>query len=569
MNTDVIMRSGKRNILVVEDVPINQQILGYVLNERYNVFFAGNGQEAMDFLHAEDSEPIAMILLDINMPVMDGITFLKLAAKDEKIHKIPIIVLTGDKEAESKALQLGAIDFIMKPYDMPEIILARIGRIIEFVEDRQIIQDIEHDPLTGLYNRNFFFEYGRRIMAEKKDQEFDIIAIDIDRFRLANEMYGKAFGDQVLKSVADGIRKVLKTRFGIGCRVHADLFYVLTEHRNDYRAVLDTIVANVHERKHQSILRVRMGVFERLGTDHSIDWYAEAAGAACDTIRGNYQWDIMIYDEALHEQELNNERFIAEVDTALESGQFRVYYQPKYAIQGKTPRLVGAEALIRWEHPDMGFIRPNDFVPLFEENGMVIRLDNYVWQEAARQIKEWNDKYSCFLPVSVNVSRKDLFDEDLLKRILDIVKKNRISPEELVLEVTESAYSQDTNQMIQAVAQLRDAGFKIEMDDFGTGYSSLSMLCLMPIDALKIDMNFVRNIMVTSTGYRMMELVVEMARTLKLPSIVEGVEDEEQYQLIKKVGCDIVQGFYFSKPVDPDSFEELIRIEMQARKTEL
>ena len=211
MNTDAIIRKNKRTVLIVEDELINQQLLGFILQGQYNVLYAGNGQEAMDILH-EGTHQISMILLDINMPVMDGISFLKLAAKDEMIHPIPIIVLTGDKDVELETIRLGAMDFIMKPYDMPDIILARVQRIIEFVEDRQIIRDVEHDPLTGLYNRNFFFEYGNRMLKSAHGQSYDMLAVDIDRFRIANEMYGKAFGDQVLCAVADGIRSALNGR---------------------------------------------------------------------------------------------------------------------------------------------------------------------------------------------------------------------------------------------------------------------------------------------------------------------------------------------------------------------
>ncbi|MBQ8093274.1 MAG: EAL domain-containing protein [Clostridia bacterium] len=341
---------------------------------------------------------------------------------------------------------------------------------------------------------------------------------------------------------------------------------MLIEHSESLRSLLDIITSHLRDGEHQTIIRLRMGAFENISRERSIDWYAEAAGAACDTIRGNYQQDIMLYDEKLHEQELYNERLIADVDEAIEKRQFRVFYQPKYEIQGERPRLVSAEALIRWQHPELGFVSPGAFIPLFEANGLILKLDNYVWEEAARQIHEWKEQYGIDLHISVNVSRKDLFEPNLTDRLLSIIEKHGVTIEDLYLEVTESAYSQDTSQMVKAVEKLRNAGFRIEMDDFGSGYSSLNMLCVMPIDALKIDMKFVRNIVATSTGYRMVELVVEMARALKVPAIVEGVEDEEQYQLIRKVGCDIVQGYYFSRPVDAENFEKLIQREAELQR---
>ena len=564
MNTDEIVRRSKRTVLIVEDELVNQQLLGFILRGSYNVIFAKNGQEAIDILHSGEYR-VSMILLDILMPVMDGITFLRLAAEDERIRSIPIIVLTSDNEMELEAFQLGAMDFIKKPYDMPDIILARVRRIIEFVEDREIIKDVEHDPLTRLYNRSFFFEYTRRLMDSEKDRSFDMLAVDVDRFRIANEVYGRAFGDQVLCALADGIREILQEQMGIGCRADADLFYILLEHGTDLNDILERIRSCVRDGEHQSILRIRMGAYCQIGTDHPVGWYAEAAGSACDSIRGNYQTDVMVYDEALHQRELMNERLIADVDTAIEERQFIVYFQPKYAVQGDRPVLVSAEALVRWIHPELGFVSPGAFIPLFEENGLISKVDNYVWREAARQLCVWKKQYGLNLQVSVNVSRKDLFNSSLCDLLRDIVSENGLTMDDLVLEVTESAYSQDTAQMLQAVNALRDAGFKIEMDDFGSGYSSLNMLCLMPIDALKIDMKFVRNIVSSKTGYRIVELVVEMARALNVPTIVEGVEDQEQYELVRRVGCDVVQGYYFSKPVDAAGFEKLIEKEMEQR----
>jgi len=564
MNTDEIVRRSKRTVLIVEDELVNQQLLGFILRGSYNVIFAKNGQEAIDILHSGEYR-VSMILLDILMPVMDGITFLRLAAEDERIRSIPIIVLTSDNEMELEAFQLGAMDFIKKPYDMPDIILARVRRIIEFVEDREIIKDVEHDPLTRLYNRSFFFEYTRRLMDSEKDRSFDMLAVDVDRFRIANEVYGRAFGDQVLCALADGIREILQEQMGIGCRADADLFYILLEHGTDLNDILERIRSCVRDGEHQSILRIRMGAYCQIGAEHPVSWYAEAAGSACDSIRGNYQTDVMVYDEALHQRELMNERLIADVDTAIEERQFIVYFQPKYAVQGDRPVLVSAEALVRWIHPELGFVSPGAFIPLFEENGLISKVDNYVWREAARQLCVWKKQYGLNLQVSVNVSRKDLFNGSLCDQLKDIVSENGLKVDDLVLEVTESAYSQDTVQMLQAVKSLRDAGFRIEMDDFGSGYSSLNMLCLMPIDALKIDMKFVRNIVSSKTGYRIVELVVEMARALNVPTIVEGVEDQEQYELVRRVGCDVVQGYYFSKPVDAAGFEKLIEKEMEQR----
>ena len=570
MNTEALLHGNRRTVLIVEDEAVNRELLRFILEQNYNILDAADGIEALEILR-EHLGRISMVLLDINMPRMNGIELLKLMREDEALNQIPTIVLTSDKDAELETLRLGALDFITKPYDMPEIILARVQRIIEFVEDKQIIQDVENDELTNLYTRSFFYEYSRRLLKSHPERKRDIIALDADHFRLVNEFYGKAFGDLVLCAIADGIREVARSTFGIGCRFDADLFYILLDHQDDYEAIYETLMAHLQAlgAEHNLRLRLRVGVYQNVDpATHSVEWYADAAKSACNALRSNFASNVMVYDDALHEKELYHERLISDMEQALREKQFKVYYQPKYAIQGSEPYLNSAEALVRWIHPEFGFISPGDFIPLFEENGLIMKLDDYVWQESARQIHEWYERYGVKLPVSVNLSRMDFFDLRLKERLLEIAGDNGISVKDLILEVTESAYTQDVDRILNTVAELRNAGFKIEMDDFGSGYSSLNMLCVMPIDAMKIDMKFVKNIVSAGNGYRMVELVVEMARSLSIPAIVEGVEDEDQYRLVKRAGCDIIQGYYFSRPVDAKTFEALLEADIKKRQQE-
>ena len=558
MNTDALIRNKRHTVLIVEDEAVNRELLSFILRDTYDVLTAQDGVEALETLRAHPGR-VAMVLLDILMPRMDGIEFLKRRALDEALSRIPVIVLTADRDAELQMLKLGALDFIPKPFDMPQIILARIQRIIEFVEDRQIIQDVERDELTGLYTRGFFFEYCRRLPAPKDGAKRDVIVMDVEHFRLVTEVYGKGFADELLCAVADGLYEIAHEGFGIGCRADVDLFYLLLDHREDYEALYAGVMARVHALNRQANVRLRMGVYTGVDESRTLDWYCAAAKAACDTIRGNYARGVVLYDDKLHERELYNERLIADMESAIAQRQFTVYYQPKYDIRGEQPKLCAAEALVRWIHPELGFISPGAFIPLFEENGLISKLDDFVWRQAAAQIRDWRERLGASLPVSVNLSRMDFYDPFLKDRLLAIVEENGIPVENLILEVTESAYSQNMDQMLKTVGELRQAGFCIEMDDFGSGYSSLNMLCLMPIDALKIDTKFVRNVASSSTGYRMVELVIEMARALGVPAIVEGVEDEDQYRQMKQVGCDIIQGYYFSRPVDAASFEPMLK----------
>ena len=551
--TDALIRGARRTVLIVEDETVNRELMGSILPGEYDVLYAADGVEALELL-ADRRGRVSLILLDILMPRMNGIELLRRLGEDEALRSIPVIVLTADKASELETLRLGAVEFIAKPYDMPELILARVKRIIEFVEDRQIIQDVEHDPLTGLYTRSFFRRYGAPLMEAGGD--WDVIAVDVDHFRLVNEVYGKAFADKVLVAVAQGIQDFAREGGGLGCRSDADLFFLLTPHRDDHQAMYNRLMERLRRLGRLNNIRLRMGVYRVTEPSRGCRWCCDAAKAACDTLRNNYAQGVMVYDGALHERELYNERLIADIDAALSEGQFVVYYQPKYDIRGDVPRLYSAEALVRWAHPELGFISPGAFIPLFEKNGLIARLDDYVWRKAAAQIRDWRDRLGVDMRVSVNLSRMDFFNPHLVQRLKGIVAENGIPTQSLVLEVTESAYSENMEQMLKTVGELREAGFMIEMDDFGSGYSSLNMLCVMPIDALKIDMKFVRNIEKAGASYRMLELVVEMARALKVPAIVEGVEDEAQYKLMKRVGCDVIQGYYFSRPVDAASFEQ-------------
>ena len=243
-----------------------------------------------------------------------------------------------------------------------------------------------------------------------------------------------------------------------------------------------------------------------------------------------------------------------------------MYYQPKYNIQCDPPRLSSAEALIRWKHPELGMISPGVFVPLFESHGLISVVDNFVWQEAARQVAQWKEKYQFTLPVSVNLSRADVFDPTLVDQLIRIIEENGLEYKNIKLEVTESAYTDNAKNVLDVIHRLRELGFEVEMDDFGSGYSSLNMLSDMPIDVLKMDMKFIRNIETSATDRRLVSLILDIGRYLQVPVVAEGVETEGQFDLLRKDGCDLVQGYYFSRPLPPEEFELLIQREMEIER---
>ncbi|MBR3273524.1 MAG: EAL domain-containing protein [Clostridia bacterium] len=551
-------------VLIVDDQEINRDVLGMILEDYYDIIYASNGREALQMIE-EYRDKLSVVLLDLIMPEMDGFKVLDCVRNDELLKSIPIIVLTAERNAELRALEMGAADFITKPFDMHEIILARVERIIELSEGRQLIQAAEHDPLTGLYTRNFFFEYANRIYRYQQGWHMDAVVLNIDHFHSVNALNGREFGDRVLGIIGDGIRAFLADSNGIASRFEGDRFAILCEPQTDYQALLDKIQTRVNEASHIAGIRLRMGVAPwREGVDPVTLF--DRARAACGMVRGNYKSHLMIYDEEMYRRELLNQRLVNDLVRAVEERELKVFYQPKYNVQCDPPRLSSAEALIRWNHPELGLVSPGTFIPLFESNGQISTVDHYVWNEAARQIAEWREKFGVTLPVSVNLSRVDVFDPSLEERLESLVERYGLDHKALKLEVTESAYTENAEQMIELINRLRGRGFEIEMDDFGSGYSSLNMLSSMPIDVLKMDMKFLRNIVQSEKDFRLVGVVLDIARYLKVPVVAEGVETEEQLNILKEAGCDLIQGYYFSRPVPPEEFEPLIVKEKQIER---
>ena len=551
-------------VLIVDDQEINRDALEVTLEDYYELIYAENGEEALEQMrrHIDD---LSIVLLDLMMPVMNGFEVLEYAQKDEQMAKIPIIVLTADKAAELQALQMGAADFITKPFNMPEIVQARVGRIIELSEGRKLISAAEHDRLTMLYNRNFFFEYANRLYQYHPEKRMDAIVLNIEQFHSINDLHGREFGDDVLRLIGNEIRAFLGETEGIASRFEADRFDIYCVSQENYPAILERFQEKVNGVSPNASIHLRMGVKPwREGVEPIVLF--DRARAACNMVRGNYQHPLMIYDEDMHMRELLNQRLLNDLRAATEERQFRVFYQPKYDIKCDPPRLSSAEALIRWNHPELGMISPEDFVPLFEGNGLINIIDSFVWQEAARQIVEWKKKYNYLLPVSVNLSRADIFEPMIVERLIRLVEDNGLEYSDLKLEVTESAYTDNAKKLLEVIARLRGLGFEIEMDDFGSGYSSLNMLSAMPIDVLKMDMKFVRNIEVSETDFRLVKLILDIAKYLNLKAVAEGVETEGQLALLKEAGCDLVQGYYFSPPLPPENFEKLIERELHCTK---
>ncbi len=435
------------------------------------------------------------------------------------------------------------------------LVLRNMRAEAKVAEGRQIISEAERDSLTGLYNWNFFLVYANKIHREQPDNPMDAVVVNIDHFHSVNALHGREFGDSVLRELGQQIRNFLDATEGIASRYESDRFDLYCCHREDWQAQLERLQAHMDKVFHNAGIHLRMGVkpWEK-GVEPVLQF--DRARTACNKTRGDYITRAVIYDDAMGEQEERDQRLLNDFDRALEDHELEVYYQPKFYIQSDQPKLTSAEALVRWRHPELGLISPGVFIPLFERSGQISALDNYVWSEATRQIAIWRDRYGKTLPISVNLSRVDVFDPNLQTTLGELVAQHGLSCSDLKLEVTESAYTDNADRLIQVIKQLRAMGYQIEMDDFGSGYSSLNMLSAMPVDILKMDIAFIRNIERDERDLRLVKLIVDIASYLGVPVIAEGVETQKQLDLLRDAGCDYVQGYYFSRPLPAAEFEQ-------------
>ncbi|MDD7642992.1 MAG: EAL domain-containing protein [bacterium] len=549
----------KRTLLIVDDQEIDRVILNDFLKKDYQLLTANDGKEALQVLEKKGNE-LSAVLLDIVMPVMDGFEVLQEMHDNEMLSTVPVLVTSqaeGD-DSELKALSLGASDFISKPYN-EEILKHRLSNVIKMNEAGKKIDALQRDEITGLYTKVAFADHAAQILHEQTDIEWNMIALDIDRFKLVNESYGQETGDELLAYLAKMLRHYSDTKNCICARSYADHFFLLVE-RKDYeyiKARHEELMDHLQKFPLDMKIALKFGVYEIHDRDMEIDSMCDRAQIAVNQIKGQYVTEISFYDDSLRKQLLKEQRITDDMELALSDHQFQVYFQPKYDIFSET--LSGAEALVRWEHPQNGLISPGEFIPVFESNGFITEVDMFVWDKVCEKIREWLDRFDRFVPISVNVSRRDIYKPNLPQLLVDTVHRHGLEPKHLHLEITESAYVENPEQLLLVVEQLKAAGFIIEMDDFGSGYSSLNMLASMPIDILKLDMKFVQNYSEADNSRSILSFVIGLAKWMNLYVIAEGVETKAQLELLRGMDCNMAQGYYFSKPLQEKEFERVLR----------
>lgn len=431
-----------------------------------------------------------------------------------------------------------AVESAIAPEDIPQndemqLVLKGIGRVRRF---RRNVNDL---LLTSERNIGF-------------------IQFDIRKFKIINDLYGEKFGDEVLDFILKQLRELCNERqFYVNLR--SDVFMIVTEYdrQEELQIFIQELDGRIKVFKNVK-LQMSYGVYTVEEREMELRQMEDRAAMARKTAKNSILGNIVFYEEQFKDS-LYNRKFIEEnMQTAIVERQYLMYLQPKYSISKN--EIIGAEALVRWKHPERGMIYPDQFIPIIEENGFIRKVDYYIWEEACRFIRRCRDEGFADCPVSVNVSRAHLRDDECILILDDMIKKTGIPRKLLELEITETV---DDQQVSSKAFQLKEEGFTLLMDDFGSGYSSLNILLETPFDVIKLDKKFMENMMLSSKGRMILEQVVSMANKLGLGLLAEGVETKEQVELLQNIGCDQVQGYYYAKPMAAEDFFELLKEQNQ------
>ena len=412
---------------------------------------------------------------------------------------------------------------------------------------------LNYDSLTKAYNRYGFYKNAQKLIKEHTDTDYCLILSDIKSFKLINEIYGENIADKILIDEVNIIRQKMKGNSVLG-RLNGDIIamvipkeYLSEKEFSDMIKLLSDRYSNKNFRLH-----IYLGVYYIKDVNETIRQMVDKVSLVIMKSKGNMSNYILYYDENSYRNDIFKQQLIGEFETALNENQFCMYLQPQTDKDGN---MLGAEALIRWNHPNMGLIMPGAFIECFEDAGLIYRLDNYIWEEAAKQLKIWKDSgYNYY--ISVNISAKDFYHIDVYQTFKNLVSKYGIDTDKLHIEITETALSEDKQAAHKTIERLHDEGFIIEIDDFGSGYSSFNFLKDVCADVIKIDRVFLKKSSHEERGEQILRSIISLSHDIGMDVITEGVENVDQLSMLAKMNCDWFQGYYFSKPIAVGDFEE-------------
>ena len=557
------MKMGEymQHVLLVEDNPGDARLIREMLAEEPEAPFRLSNVDrlsrGLEFLTLNET---ALVLLDLSLPDSHGMeTFARMYAHSPKT---PIIVLTGndDHALALSAVKRGAQDYLVKGKIDREL----LQRAMQYAVERkryqeQLERQANYDGLTGLPNRQLLYDrLNQAVSTQRQIHSVSVVFIDLDHFKVINDSLGHSAGDEVLRHVAERLRSSVRDGDTVA-RIGGDEFVLILNDQTKedviFRA-MKRIISRVSEpmrigsRELNITCSAGISVHPQDGFD--VETLLRNADAAMYRAKASGRNNFQFYTSEMNE--LVNERLTLEhsLRRALERKEFSLHYQPRVNL--RTGAIDAVEALVRWQHPEYGLILPDRFIPIAEETGLIVEIGKWVLQTACAQSRAWQDAGLRPVVVSVNLSARQLWEGGLAAMVAEILVKTGVRPEHLEMELTESVVMHDTDAVISTLRGLKANGVRLSIDDFGTGYSSLSYLKKLPIDALKIDGSFVRDIdagLGADDGI-LAKAIISLGHGLRLKVIAEGVESEAQLAFLKAHQCDEVQGFYYSTPVPPD-----------------
>ncbi|MBD2021313.1 EAL domain-containing protein [Leptolyngbya sp. FACHB-36] len=559
-------------ILVIEDDPTVRTLITKLLKaEGFDVISGTNGQTGIQLAQAHDPD---LIICDIMMPEFDGYEVLVQLRQNPITARIPFIFLSAkaDRTDLRQGMELGADDYLTKPFKRTELLGAIAARLEKHTaitqpyidEMRRAAQNLNQlayrDPLTNLANRIAFHHTLQE--ALKAQQMVAVLCVNLDGFKAINSHLGYLAGDLLLQAVADRLSHGFSKHCAIA-RLGSDEFSLLLSDVANQRQVVEVVQQMLHTLSEPYDLdgqwvqvQARIGIALYPNDGDSPDGLLNQAHTATryiKTQRGNrYQFYTLEMDLLEAERQLVHNR----LNTALDHQQFQIHYQPQVNLV--SGRIIGAEALLRWFEPELGWISPARFIPIAEETGLIVSIGQWVLKTACAQAKQWHTRNGMPLRISVNLSARQFRQQNFVEMVAEVLQQTELDPDLLVLELTETCVMEDVETTIVTLKQLQSMGVHISVDDFGTGYSSLNYLKRFPINTLKIDQSFIQDIMVDTNDAAIAKAIIAMAQSLQLKVIAEGVETAEQLAFLRQNGCYAMQGFFFSQPIPGEDFEQLL-----------
>lgn len=437
-------------------------------------------------------------------------------------------------------------------------VIGTINNVDENVKaQNELVYRAEYDEIAGCYNRRTYHSKIEQMFRDYPSEKFVILRMNIKRFKVINEVYGTKVGNFILKEVAKVINNCIGEDSVCG-RNHSDIFGICITY-NDVNDIL-TLIHKIEEGAQKVLPKFKLefsfGICQVDDIGLPVNQLCDFATLALSTIKDSVLINYAFYDDDIKKRAKEEREMEEEMKSALANGEFVVYLQPKHNIS--TGEIVGAEALVRWNHPQKGLILPNKFIPLFEKNGFIILLDEYIWEETCKLMKKWLDQGEMEVPISVNVSRMHVYDNDFCDKLVSITKRYQLPNELLELELTESTFIENAAALLEIMERVRELGFRFSLDDFGTGYSSLSILKDAPISVIKLDREFFNETNNKTESRTIVKYIIEMTNSLGISVVAEGVETKKISDDLLEMGCLIAQGYYFSKPMPHKEFEKIL-----------